>query len=229
MIPYFNHFENDDREPLFTFQIPGIIGTFGLTNLKIAFWIQCFVILSIQSIINVFVAVIVYKFIVIHPQKKYIIGYGIICPILLLGPLYIVTYCVEFKNVTFMLCLCGAIPNLLLLRVVEAMHGIIPPAFLIGSCSTTSMTTRDDDNNDDNDKSKHQRRREEGGLERFILYYAATLQVKIDEKTNQPVPFTRKIMMIKMQVFHLSLYKQQYFIVCYNPLITSLLLLLFNV
>ena len=218
MIPYFNHLENDDREPLFTFQIPGIIGIFGFTNLKIAFWIQCFVLLSIQSIFNVFVAVIVYKFIVLRPQQQkkqqhdnnnnyqpYLIGYGIICPILLLGPLYIVTYCVELKNVAFMVCLCGAIPNLLLLRVVEAMHGIIPPAFLIGGCSsTTSMTTRDDDNNDDNnDKSKHQQRRREegGGLERFILYYAATLQVKIDEKTNQPVPFTRKIMMMKIRSF----------------------------
>ncbi|OEU19316.1 hypothetical protein FRACYDRAFT_182183 [Fragilariopsis cylindrus CCMP1102] len=184
MIPYFHHLENDDREPLFTFQIPGIIGIFGFTNLKIAFWIQCFVLLSIQSIFNVFVAVIVYKFIVLRPQQQkkqqhdnntyyqpYLIGYGIICPILLLGPLYIVTYCVELKNVAFMVCLCGAIPNLLLLRVVEAMHGIIPPAFLIG------------------------------GLERFILYYAATLQVKIDEKTNQPVPFTRTLMMMKIRSF----------------------------
>jgi hypothetical protein len=222
MIPYFNHFENDDREPLFTFQIPGITGIFSFTNLKITFWIQCFVLLSIQSIINVFVAVIVYKFIVIRPTKKkqnnnnnnnsyhpYLIGYGIICPILLLGPLYIVTYCVELKNVTFMVCLCGAIPNLLLLRVVEAMHGIIPPAFLSGSSSTTSTSmTRDNNDDDDDAKSYHRRRRieeedgsSEGGLERFILYYAATLQVKIDEKTNEPVPFTRKIMMTKMQSF----------------------------
>lgn len=54
-----------------------------------------------------------------------IVGYGIIVPILLFGPFYLLST-FEFKNVMFILCLVGAVPNLLLLRVIEALHQLTP-------------------------------------------------------------------------------------------------------
>ena len=77
---------------------------------------------------NSLVAFVVHTFIVL-PRKKaegdsrlqgFIIGYGFILPFLLLYPLALLE-ALELKNITLMVCVCGAVPNLLLLRVVEAM------------------------------------------------------------------------------------------------------------
>lgn len=169
-------FEYDDREPEYSFTTP-FVGSFELINLDLSFWVVCFIFLTIQSIINAGVASVVFKFIVQQQGKihTYIIGYGLVCPILLCGPLYLFS-AFHFTNVTFMLCLCGAVPNLLLLRVIEAMHGMLP-SFA----------------------------KESAGM--FALYYSATLQVKIDNKTNRPVPFTRKIFISKVLKF-LSVFLQ---------------------
>eukprot|EP00536_Pseudo-nitzschia_multiseries_P011751 jgi/Psemu1/206799/e_gw1.415.43.1 len=169
---YFFTEDHFDRELLAVFKVP-TLGSFGIINLSISFWIQSFILLSLQSVANLFVAAIVYTFIIGRSPstRSFILGYGLVCPILLIAPFYIVTHCVEFNNVTFIICLCGAFPNLLLLRVIEAVHGLVPPAF-------TYI-----------------------GFKRFLLYYAATLQVKIDEKSNQPVPFTRQIMVAKLKNF----------------------------
>jgi hypothetical protein len=139
--------------------------------LSLIFWLQSFLLLCLQSIINIGVAIFVYKFIVQQQGKNhtYLLGYGLVCPILLFGPLYLF-HVLEFKNVTFMLCVAGAVPNLLLLRVIEAMHGMLP-SFA----------------------------EESAGM--FALYYSATLQVKFDSKTNRPVPFTRRVFASKVWSF----------------------------
>jgi hypothetical protein len=127
------------------------IGNVGFTNISLVFWIQSFLLMSFQSVINMGVAVVVYTTIVKQQRtiQAYLIGYGIVCPLLLYLPFYLIQL-LELKNVGFMLCLAGAVPNLLLLRVVEAMHGMLP------SFAGNSMGN-------------------------FVLYYSATLQFQFDD------------------------------------------------
>ena len=66
-----------------------------------------------------------------------------------------------------MLCLCGAVGNLLTLRVVEATHQMLP-----GYASKS--------------------------LGMLVLYFSATLQIKFDPKTQQPVPLTPQIVWTKL-------------------------------
>lgn len=217
---YFFTEDHFDRELLAVFKVP-TLGSFGIINLSISFWIQSFILLSLQSVANLFVAAIVYTFIIGRspstslplldqsPSRSFILGYGLVCPILLIAPFYIVTHCVEFNNVTFIICLCGAFPNLLLLRVIEAVHGLVPPAFVLTgvdlAATAKTKTCDQGENGSDSVKErggmKNDKQKTYIGFKRFLLYYAATLQVKIDEKSNQPVPFTRQIMVAKLKNF----------------------------
>ena len=124
-ISHYN-FEYDDRQPNFLVEIPSVGASIGFTNMSLIFWLQCLVWLCFQSLINVCLALFVYKFIVQQSDKTTarLIGYGLVCPVLLCGPLYVLRE-LEFHNITFILCLVG-VPNLLLLRVIEAMHGMTP-------------------------------------------------------------------------------------------------------
>ena len=142
--------EFDDRQPQFVVLLP-YVGNVSFTNISMVFWIQSFLLLSFQSIINIGVAVVVYTTIVKQQRtiQAYLIGYGIVCPLLLYLPFCLIQL-LEFKNVAFMLCLTGAVPSLLLLRVVEAMHGMLP------SFAGNSLGD-------------------------FVLYYSATLQFQFDD------------------------------------------------
>ena len=128
---------------------------------------KTFILMSLQSLMNFVVAVFVYHFVLDRPgctppkRNKYLWGYGVIIPFLLCAPCYLLDE-IGFRNVTLMFCLVGAISNLLVLRVMEAIHGTVP---LFAQSS----------------------------LKSFVLYYSGTLQVRIDPKTQRPVPFTRAI------------------------------------
>lgn len=118
-------FEYDNRQPDFFLRIPSV-GSIGIAHLDLMFWLETFILLSLQSMLNVAVAFVVYECIVLPKQRKqqefqsYIIGYGVILPVLLVAPIYILDW-LQLKNVTLMVCIVGALPNLLLLRVLEAM------------------------------------------------------------------------------------------------------------
>lgn len=84
-----------------------------------------------------------------------------------------------------MLCLCGAVGNLLTLRVVEATHQMLP------TYASKSL-----------------------GM--LVLYFSATLQIRFDPKTQQPVLLTRKILWAKLYGF-LSVF-------CQTSLLYSILL-----
>jgi len=169
-------FEYDDRQPEFFITIPNV-GVIGITNLSLVFWIQTFIFLSIQSLMNMAVALVVHTFIVSPRQQGkggsriqgFIIGYGFILPFLLLYPLAVLD-AIGLKNITLMVCVCGALPNLLLLRVVEAMHDTLP-SFATESCGN------------------------------LVLYYAGTLQVLMDEKTRRPVAFATSMLITKAKRF----------------------------
>lgn len=112
----------------------------GLIPLDIGYWITSFALLSCQAVINSLVAIIAYEFLLpdnnsnsntkttttrTKKMNPFLIGYGIILPIMIVGPLIICQYW-QSPNLTMMLTILGAIPNILTLRVVEAMHGKLP-------------------------------------------------------------------------------------------------------
>lgn len=58
-------------------------------------------------------------------MSAYIFGYGVICPILIGAPFYFMSIFL-FENLGHIFSLCGAFPNIYLLRVLEAIHGATP-------------------------------------------------------------------------------------------------------
>lgn len=121
-----NKFEVDEREPQFFFSIPNV-GTFGLTSFDPMFWLESFALLMLQSVINILAAIVIYTFIVKQrgSTSAYLIGYGIVCPLLVYIPFRIIE-ALDLRNIAFMLCASGATPSLLFFRCLEAMHGTLP-------------------------------------------------------------------------------------------------------
>jgi hypothetical protein len=174
----------------------------GLVPLSLQFWVQTFALLCLQSLINIAVAVVVY-YTIVKPQRAtkrlqnmsktssrekmdsltpYIIGYGVICPLLLAWPFFLFQNVLEMHNIALMLCLTGAVPNLLLLRVTEAIHGLLPDF-----CYQTPGQL---------ESAPHR-----APLTMLILYYSATLQFRFDPKTQQPIRLTRAIFWRKVCIF----------------------------
>lgn len=132
----FRHFPYDniqERRPWLTFQFPSDYGNFqlGLVPLDIGFWIVAFVLLSAQTAFNALVALITYEFLLpttnkSHTRHRFILGYGLVVPALIFGPCWILHTYWSIPNVACMLAAFGAVPIVLLLRVVEAMHGKLP-------------------------------------------------------------------------------------------------------
>ena len=206
----------------------------------VPFWVKAFVFLTLQSIFNVIVGIVVYYTIVdVSVDNKdddnvktsegkrltrrtvtrnYIFGYGILCPLLAAAPLFLFGNLVEFHNVALMLCLAGAVPNLLLLRVVEAIHGLLPD-FCYPSCQTTSQyqdtcrepSRHDGDKSMDNiighddqmttRKVDHDNSGNKSPFYMLLVYYSAPLQFRFDPSTNQPVPLRRAVFWKKVRSF----------------------------
>jgi hypothetical protein len=124
----FHHFPFADiqvRSVSLIFQLPWTDVRLGLIPLDLGFWITTFFLLSCQAVINSLVAVITFEFLLPTCKNNFLVGYGIVVPALLLAPLWIGQYW-QPPNITLMLTLMGAIPNILTLRVMEAMHGKLP-------------------------------------------------------------------------------------------------------
>jgi hypothetical protein len=159
-------FDLDHREPAFIFQVPHV-GKLGFVALSPMFWLQCSLLLMVQSILNVVSAIVVFLFIVQGNKNRslqsYIIGYGIIGPLLVYIPLRIVSY-LELQNVTLMMSVAGGTPAILIFRLLEAMHGTLPPF------ATQSFS-------------------------KFVLYCSSTVQFEFDKKTQEPVPMSRTILL----------------------------------
>ena len=199
----------------------------GVTPLSLKFWIQTFFLLCIQSLFNILIALTVYYFIV-KPQRhnntndkkehtssivstsqqSYLIGYGIICPFLLIWPFILFQNILEMKNIALMLCLTGAVPNLLLLRVTEAIHRMLPD-FCYQSTATAASTKQKQKQLDEDDvngkvlssSSSSSYQEEKSPLVMLILYYSATLQFQFDPISHQPIPLTTTILKKKIMKF----------------------------
>jgi hypothetical protein len=121
-----NKFEVDEREPQFFFTVPNV-GTFGLVSFDPMFWVQSFALLMLQSVINILAAIVIYTFIVKQSgsTSAYLIGYGIVCPLLVYIPFRIIEV-LDLRNIAFMMCASLAMPSLLFFRCLEAMHQTLP-------------------------------------------------------------------------------------------------------
>jgi hypothetical protein len=176
-----------------------------LIPLSLKFWMQAFILLCLQSLFNIAVATLLY-YSIVKPQEEdkrqtnrtrknalspLLIGYGILCPFLLVWPLYLFGNVLEFHNIALMLCLAGAVPNLLLLRVTEAIHGFLPKfCYHSGSDSDSPIT-----------QSSLSKETKRNPLLMMILYYSATLQFQFDPKSKQPIPLTRTLFWKKARKF----------------------------
>lgn len=123
----FHHFPYaniHDRVPTYFVSLP-YVGTVGVIPLDLGFWITTFTLLCCQALLNMAVALVVYAFLIPNRPNRWLIGYGIVIPALLVAPIWIYAQW-QVPNIAIMLCLCGAIPNIITLRVMEAMHGTMP-------------------------------------------------------------------------------------------------------
>lgn len=165
------NYASDDRQPIWLFTIPSIFRwtddalTLGITGMDPMFWLLSFAMLSVQSVVNIAVAVIIYEAILKRRNDtlSYVIGYGIICPLIVWWPIFVLTR-LNLHNVTFMLCVAINAPALLIFRCLESMHGVLPPfAYDMTKCH------------------------DENSISKFILYYASTLSFNFDPKTDEVV------------------------------------------
>lgn len=151
---YANKLTDDDRDPFMSFQLPSSLGHFlpgETTKFHVLgpdvtrFYSAVFAMFTIQTIVAVILATIMYQFIIL-PRKKYqqlaasknkeniqyisslpfIIGYGIIIPIAVLEPLYLKEI-LQIENLALrMASLSLTLP--VSLRTVEAIHECTPVA-----------------------------------------------------------------------------------------------------
>jgi hypothetical protein len=157
------------REPVLSVPLMGL--SIGVIPLDLGFWVSTFVLLSLQTLMNIAVGFVTFRCIVQepNPRTRYLLGYGLLLPGCLLVAPY--TYStLPFPNVALMLCLCGAVPVMMPFRVIQAMHQQLPEY-----------------------ASKSQAM--------LILYFSSTLQIQFDAATQQPVPLTRHIFRTKLTAF----------------------------
>ena len=161
-------YESDKRLPLWFLSIPSIpyvtpdALTLGITGMDPMYWLLAFAMLSLQSVVNIIVAVTIYETILKRRNDtiSYLVGYGIICPLILYWPLFVLKL-LDVHNVTFMVCIAMNGPALLVFRCMEAMHGVLPPF-------AYDTTKRHDQNK----------------LSKFVMYYASTISFNFNPKTD---------------------------------------------
>jgi hypothetical protein len=127
---YSDRLEQDTRTPTYTFSVPGIDGgSIGILTSggPLAFWVQMATILPMQSIVRVFLACIVYKFII---QRRgtlmaYLVGYGFVLPFVILLPFYVIPL-LGIRNVCLMIAISST-PIFVTFNCLEAMYGTSPP------------------------------------------------------------------------------------------------------
>jgi hypothetical protein len=158
-------YEVDDRVPetFFTFGRT----TWGIMGTEPWFWFLAFAFLLLQSIVNMIVGWVVYTFIVKHQgsSQSYLVGYGVICPLLLCLPIIFVQS-FDLHNMVHLCCFAFTSPALLTFRCLEAMHGVLP-SFVFNKQGQPCLS-------------------------KFITYYAASIQFNFDPKTDDVMPLTTR-------------------------------------
>mmetsp|Transcript_10122 Transcript_10122/g.13375 ORF Transcript_10122/g.13375 Transcript_10122/m.13375 type:complete len:415 (-) Transcript_10122:151-1395(-) len=151
-------FESDVREDSFAVvDIPLVGGKFGLIGFEPLFWLQLITLVTVQSIVNVTVALVIFEFIVSQSGKKNwlvrnMVGYGVVCPLLVAFPFALIDY-MELRNKAMMLA-GAASCCLLFFRCIEAINEGVP------------------------EFAKRNR-------SSFVLYYASTINFSFDPKLDK--------------------------------------------
>ena len=116
---------NDDRVATAMFELFG--QSFGVKLPDLLFWGYLFALLILQSVVIVFFALIIYKFIA---QKRgsfssYLVGYGILIPLVFQVPFWVLDW-LEIENHVLKMSVL-TVPTAVTFRCLEAMHGTSPP------------------------------------------------------------------------------------------------------
>mmetsp|Transcript_24717 Transcript_24717/g.38074 ORF Transcript_24717/g.38074 Transcript_24717/m.38074 type:complete len:424 (-) Transcript_24717:75-1346(-) len=123
--------EEDNREAVFKFHAPVGDGSYGFFAPEPMLWIVALTLIMLNVLLSTMLSVVVKTFIIDARGKSnkvspYLIGYGIIIPLVFIYPYYFVSiFDVRNKLIKF---LCGAIvPTVVSFRVSEAIHGCEAP------------------------------------------------------------------------------------------------------
>lgn len=118
-------FDVDKRVPSIFFSLP-YFGNYAITDFEHLFWVQLATLVILGSIVNIIIAIIVYKLIVQQrgSWQAFLVGYGFVCPFLLLLPFWI-SQELDLRNPAIIVS--GAAASVLLFfRCLEAMYGTGP-------------------------------------------------------------------------------------------------------
>jgi len=125
-------FTVDDRTPSFTFTLWNL-KSYGILVPEPAYFTQVAILLFIQTIVAVMMAVIIYQFVIL-PQKakpavglnpsSFLIGFGVVFPIILYEPLWMIDH-LHLESLNHKMLIIS-LPSSLSLRCLEAMFGCTP-------------------------------------------------------------------------------------------------------
>lgn len=117
----------DEREPLTTFEIPGLEGTFGLYAPRGEVWKQLLLLVTLGQVVQVFFAAIVYKFIIPNrgTMGAYLLGWGVIMPLSLWIPFEMLEALGVYNQILKLVP--TTIPMSIFFRTIEAIYDTSPP------------------------------------------------------------------------------------------------------
>jgi hypothetical protein len=122
----------DDREPVFVVRAPGTF--LGLYVPSVAFWLQVFISISLQSILSALVSIVTYTQIIQKPGSSrytYLLGYGVLIPLWIIVPRWQL-HLFGVENMVINFCLSGIIPTLNIFHTMEGASRVCERDF--GSC-----------------------------------------------------------------------------------------------
>jgi hypothetical protein len=107
----------DDREPVFVVWAPGTF--LGLYIPSVAFWLQVFISVSLQSILSALISIVTYTQIIQKPgSSRYLLGYGVLIPLWIIVPRWQL-HLFGVENMVINFCLSGIIPTLNIFHTME--------------------------------------------------------------------------------------------------------------
>lgn len=117
--------DSSDHLPSFSIDIAGT--TFGIFLPSVTFWIQLLTTLLIQQLFTTVIAGIVYHFIIPDrgSTKAYLTGFGIVCPLCLTCPLWIIQF-LGIRNLLLRFTICAILPITSMFHCTEAMFNFSP-------------------------------------------------------------------------------------------------------
>jgi hypothetical protein len=120
-----NKLVDDDRIPLFTFDLAG--HKLGFFPMELLFWIQ---ILTCLVLIGIFACIMwAMTYYIVIPNRgtltSYLIGFGIIIPLMTMYPVWLL-HVLDIRNKVVRFCASAMYPVITIFHTIEAMYGFSP-------------------------------------------------------------------------------------------------------